>query len=42
MKELPYLLMIMELWTGDWEEKLYHINTNVYEDNGRGGTKENG
>ena len=42
VKELPYLLMIMKLWSGDWEEHLHRMNTKVDEDNGRGGTQENG
>ena len=42
VKELPYLLMIIKLWPGDWEDQLYRINKKVDEDNGRGGTQENG
>ena len=42
MKELPYLLMIMKLWPGDWEDQLDRMNKKVDEDNGRGGTQENG
>ena len=41
VKELPYLLMLMRLWYGDWEEKPDQMNKKVYEDNGRGGTQDN-
>ena len=39
VKELPYLLMIMKLWPGDWEEQLDRMNKKVDEDNGGEGTK---
>ena len=42
MKELPYLLMLMKLWPVDWEEHLDRMNKKVDEENGRGGTQENG
>ena len=29
VKGLPYLLMFMKLWTGDWEEQLCRINKKV-------------
>ena len=29
VKEFPYLLMFMKLWTGDWEEQLCRINKKV-------------
>ena len=32
----------MKLWPGDWEEKVDRMNKKVDEDNGRGGTQENG
>ena len=42
VKELPYLLMIMNLWTGDWYENLDQMSKKVDEDNGGGGTQETG
>ena len=42
MKKLPYFLMLMKLWLGDWEEHLDRMNEKVYEENRRGGTQENG
>ena len=42
VKELPYLLMIMKLWTSYWEEELYHMNKKVDQDNGIGETQKNG
>ena len=42
VKELPYLLTIMGLWPGYWEEKLERTNKNVDEENVRGVTQENG
>ena len=38
MNDLTYLLMLMKLWPGDWEEQLEHMNKKVDEENGRGGT----
>ena len=37
VKEFPYLLMIIKLWPGGWEEQLDHMNTKVDKYNGRGG-----
>ena len=42
MKELPYLLMLIKLWPGDWEEQLNQMNKKLDEENERGGTQENG
>ena len=42
MKELPYLLIIMTLWPGDWEDQIDRKNYKVDEDDVRGGTQENG
>ena len=42
MKESPYLLMIIRLWPGDLEEQLDWMKKKVEEENGRGGTQENG
>ena len=33
-KELPYLLVLMKLWPGDWEEQLERMNKKVDEENG--------
>ena len=41
VKELTYLLILMNLWPGGWEDQLYRMNKKAYEDNGRGGTQEN-
>ena len=41
VKELPYLLMIMQLWPGYWEEQLDRTNKKADEDNGKGKTQEN-
>ena len=40
MKELPYLLIIMKLWPGDWEEQLDRMKKKVDEDNERGDSIE--
>ena len=32
----------MNLWPGYWEEQLHQMNKKVDEENGRGGTQENG
>ena len=42
MKESPYLLMIIRLWPGDLEEQLDRMNKKVDDNNGRGGSQENG
>ena len=42
VKEFPYYLMLMDLWPGDWEEKIDRMNKTVDEDNGRGETQETG
>ena len=42
VKELPYWLMLMKSWNGDWEEQIYGINKKVDEENGRGENQENG
>ena len=42
MKELSYFLMVLKLWTGDWKDQIDQMNQKVNEDNGRGGTQENG
>ena len=42
VKKLPYLLMIMKLWPGYWEEQIDRMNKKVYEKNGIGGTQDNG
>ena len=42
MKEFFYLLMLMHLCPKDWKEQLERKNKKVYEDNGRGGTQDNG
>ena len=34
--------MLMQLCPGDWKEQLDRKNKKVYEDNGRGGTQDNG
>ena len=40
MKEFPYLLMLMKLWPGYWNEQIDQINKKVDEDNGIGRTQE--
>ena len=42
MKEFTYLLMIIKLWPGYWEEHLDQMDNKVDEYNGRGRTQENG
>ena len=42
MKELPYLLMLMKLWPGYWEEQLDWMDNKVDDDNGRWRNQENG
>ena len=42
VQEFSYFLMIINLWPGYWEEKLYRTNKNVDKENGREGTQENG
>ena len=42
VKEFLYLLMIMKLWTGDEEDYINRMSKNMYKDNGREGTQENG
>ena len=42
VKEFPYFLILMKLWTEYCEEKLYRTNKKVHEDNGRGGIQYNG
>ena len=42
MKESPYLLMLMKLWPGDWEDHPNRMNNKVDEENGIEGTQENG
>ena len=42
VKELLYLLMIMKLWPGYWEEQIDRMNKKVYEYNEIGYTQENG
>ena len=42
VKQLSYLLMLMNLWNGDWQGQLYQMNKKVDEDNRRGGTQQNG
>ena len=42
VKELPYLLMLMKLWPGDWEEQLERMNKILDDEDGRLGTQENG
>ena len=42
VKELPFWSMIIKLWPGNWEENLKRINKKVDEENGKGGTQENG
>ena len=41
MKECPYLLMLMKLWNGYWENHIDQMHKNFDEDNERGGTQEN-
>ena len=42
MKEFPSLLILIKLWNKDWEEQLDRMNNKVDEENGIGGTQENG
>ena len=42
VKELPYIIIFMKLWPGDWEEQLNQLNKKLDEENERGGTQENG
>ena len=42
VKEWPYLLIIIKLWPGDWEEQIKRMNKKVDADNGRGETQDNG
>ena len=42
MKKFPYLLMLVKLCPGDCDEQLDRTNKKMDEDNGRGGTQENG
>ena len=42
VKELTYLLMLTKLCLGDLEDQIYQINKKADEENGRGGTQENG
>ena len=42
MKELTYLLILMELWSGYWEDQLHRTNKKINDENGRGRTQENG
>ena len=42
VKELTYLLMLMKLRPGDWEENIDRMNKKVDEDNGIGETQDNG
>ena len=41
-ENFPYLLMLIKVWPGYWEEHPDRINNKVDEDNGRGGNQENG
>ena len=41
-KDFPYLLMLLKLWNGDWEDQLERMNNKVDEDNGRVGNQDNG
>ena len=42
VKLLPYLLMIMKLLNGDWEEHIDPMNKKVDKDNERRGNQDNG
>ena len=42
VKEFPYLIMFIKLWPRYWEEQIYQMNKKMDEENGRGGTKEDG
>ena len=42
MKELPYLLILMRVWPGDWGEQLDRMSKKVDEENVRWETQENG
>ena len=42
VKYFTYILMLIKLLPRYWEDQLYRINKKVDEDNGRGGTQENG
>ena len=41
-ERVALFLMIMKLQPGDWQDQLYRMNKKVYEDNGIGGTQQNG
>ena len=41
MKELRYLLILVKLWPGDWEDQLERLSNKVDEENGIGKSKEN-
>ena len=42
VKDLTYLLILMKLWPGYWEDNIDRINNKVDEENEGGGTQENG
>ena len=42
VKEFPYLSMLIKLLPGDWEDHPDQMKKKVNENNGRGGTQENG
>ena len=35
LSEYPYLLVLMRLWTGDWESQMEIMNMTLDEDNGK-------
>ena len=42
MKHFTFLLMLIKLWPGYWDEQLDQMDNKVDEENGREGTQENG
>ena len=39
MKEFPYLLTLIKLWTGYWKDYINRMKNKVDEENGIGGTQ---